>query len=62
MDYCLTCGQGDANASTGFVEPVDDDIVEATVWVDEQEYSTKKTLGELHREPLRELYSKIYPG
>jgi hypothetical protein len=62
MDYCLTCGQGDAKASTGFVDSVDDDIVEATVWVNEQEYSVKKTLGELHREPLREVYSKIYPG
>ena len=53
IDYCLTCGQEDAKASTGFVESVDDDIVEATVWVDEQEYPIKKTLGELHREPLR---------
>jgi hypothetical protein len=51
MDYCLTCGQEDATAKTGFVEAVEEDIVEATVWVDRQEYSIKKTLGDLHKNP-----------
>jgi hypothetical protein len=59
IEYCLTCGQEDAKASTGFVDPVFDDIVEATVWVDEQEHSSKKTLRELHDDPLRKVYSKI---
>ena len=61
MDYCLTCGQDDAQAKAGLIETVYDDVVEATVWVDEQEYLIKKTLGELHREPFREVPSLIAP-
>jgi hypothetical protein len=59
MMYCWTCGVEDALANTGFAENIENDVVEVTIWVDEQEYSIKRTLGDLHREPLRQVYSKI---
>ena len=51
MEYCLTCGLDDAEAKTGFGSIVYEDVVEATVWINGQEYTTKKTLGELHGAP-----------
>jgi hypothetical protein len=49
MEYCWTCGANDAVANTGFAESLENDVVEVTAWVDEQEYSVKRTLGDLHR-------------
>jgi len=63
IEYCLTCGQNDASDSTGSVDSVYDDIIEAKVWIEGQEYSIKKTLGELHDRfgYMREVYSAIAP-
>jgi hypothetical protein len=59
MEYCWTCGVDDSVANTGFPESVENDVVEVTVWIDEQEYSIRRTFGELHREPLRQVLSGI---
>ena len=50
MDYCVTCGMEDANAKTGFPEIMFEDLIEAKIWIEEEEYSARKTLNELHRE------------